>query len=137
MKFPAVEFDVKAEDHTKNLKNLVKTALVLREDGHTWTAIEEVYKASKYANHIGWQRVYKASSTAEKGQLPAPVKPAKTKGPIEIKLEDTISVSNPDAQAALRQLIAEDLKRGEKSVILQEIQKFMISTPVPVAKKKK
>jgi hypothetical protein len=136
-KFPSVEFDFKAEDQTKNLKALVKTALVLREDGHTWTAIEEVYKASKYAEHIGWQKVYKASSTAEKGQLPAPVKPPKApKGPIEIKLEDTISVSNPEAQAALRKLIADDLARGESSVILQEIQKFMISTP-PVAKKKK
>ena len=136
-KFPAVEFDFKAEDQTKNLKVLVKTTLVLREDGYTWTAIEEVYKASKYAEHIGWQRVYKASSTAEKGQLPAPVKPPK--GPTEIKLEDTIKASNPDAQAALRQLIAEDLKRGENSVILQEIGKFMISNPPTpkVVKKKK
>lgn len=107
-KFPAVEFDFKAEDQTKNLKNLVKTALVLREDGDTWSGIEEVYKASKYVEHIGWQRVYKASSAAEKGQLPAPIKPPKaTKGPIEVKLEDMISVSNPEAQAALRKPKAE------------------------------
>jgi hypothetical protein len=126
-KFPIVDFDFKAEDQSQNLKQVIATVLSLREDGMTWRAIEEPYRSSKYAEHLGWQKVYKAATTAEKVAVPPPVKPepAQKAKPasapaVEIKIDNYIKAPTQNS-GLLRELIMRDLKSPD-SIILADIE---------------
>jgi hypothetical protein len=134
-KFPAINFDLKAEDQTQNLKNVIESILTLREDGHAWKVIEGAYKTSKYAEHLGWAKVYKAASAAEKVAVPPPVKPEKVKTESKKQPENSdkpkkeielvnINEHFPQLSAEkyklLKELIIKDLQ-SKDSVLMSEI----------------
>lgn len=138
-KFPIVDFDFKAEDQARNLKLLVRTLVDFRKNDGRWADLKPLYAESKYAEYIGWGRLYKAACAAWNDGVPAKARTApapKTKVSGDAKAADPEpkpekakdiqlaehfpKMLTADSYKLLKQLIINDLQ-SENSVILAEI----------------